>query len=119
MTDRAVLEMAAKAAGIEFHNENNNGSGGRWIKVEPIPGVFPTHYQSWNPFTDDGDALRLAVALKLSCRYYTGVIEVVEHDKTGFNRCFDYRLRNGGGDLYADTRRAIVYAAAAIGKDMP
>ena len=47
MTDRELLEAAAKAAG--------------YVHYHPGDGF----YQTWNPLTDDGDALRLAVKLGL------------------------------------------------------
>ena len=52
-TDRELLELAAKAAGYEYAKH------GGYIVVDGIPG-------NWNPLTDDGDALRLAVKLRLS-----------------------------------------------------
>ena len=84
MTDRELLELAAKAAGIktEFY-ENDYGE----IESE------------WNPLTDDGDALRLAVKLKLWTH-------------SGMGAFLDEP------DPYAATRRAIVRAAAEIGKAM-
>lgn len=49
MTDRKLLEAAAKAAGYWSHEFNC---------PDKLPG-------GWDPLTDDGDALRLAVALGL------------------------------------------------------
>ena len=51
MTDRELLELAAKAAGIKtsLHKETDS----LWIDGPRV----------WNPLTDDGDALRLAVKL--------------------------------------------------------
>lgn len=45
MRDRELLELAAKAAGIE----------------EVTPTML--EYGKWNPLDDDGDALRLAISL--------------------------------------------------------
>lgn len=50
-TDRELLELAAKAAGYEYAKH------GGYIVVFGIPG-------NWNPLSDDGDALRLAVKLE-------------------------------------------------------
>ena len=55
MTDKELLELAAKAAGIEY---NPNYGKGFWV------GEFYSG-KEWNPLTDDGDALRLAVKLKM------------------------------------------------------
>jgi hypothetical protein len=89
MTDRELLELAAKAAGLEV--------------------VTPTMltYGQWNPLTDDGDALRLAVKLNL---FNTRSNGYEWPDAELFARHED--------DPYAATRRAIVRAAAEIGKAM-
>lgn len=63
---RELLEMAAKAAGVDYDPEKSfpkKPSGvffGLWlnIKCEPYDG----QPRRWNPLKDDGDALRLAVA---------------------------------------------------------
>ena len=110
MTDRELLELAAKAAGIEIirvtdtgmpliHGKDGNGK----------------HWDSWNPLTDDGDALRLAVKLGigqgvlLSLCASGPAVEAV-----GTESCWE----QWGADPYAATRRAIVRAAAEIGKGM-
>ena len=55
MTDRELLEAAAKAAGIE-----------RWYWSSGLVIVGPaTREEPWNPLDDDGDALRLAVRLAI------------------------------------------------------
>jgi hypothetical protein len=90
MTDRELLEAAAKAAG--------NG--------------FVIGY--WNPLTDDGDALRLAVKLGIDLTFYLDAqgegpwVEAATDDAAR-----DELLQ---ADPYAATRRAIVRAAAEIGR---
>lgn len=98
MTDRELLELAAKAAGI--------------IPVEGDNRLSDGVFQYWNPLTNDGDALRLAVKRSM---------EVVNQD----NECFVATLDENqvrvyhGADPYAATRRAIVLAAAAeVEKEM-
>ena len=98
MTDRELLELAAKAAGIEIN----------WFKWERLTG-------QWNPLVDDGDALRLAVKLGLQIVHYSVTSKGPDRVSAG---------RNGspipyGKDPYAATRRAITRAAAEIGKAMP
>lgn len=102
-TDRELLELAAKAAGIQLDFS--------------IRGDFPPYYvnergghSSWNPLTDDGDALRLAVALGLvvDCSRPSAALPFTRHD---------YSLSEGGNNAAA-TRRAIVRAAAEIGRGM-
>jgi len=59
MTDREMLELAAKAAGIDWIKNCvwiENGFYSPLAKHERI---------AWNPLTDDGDAFRLAVKLKI------------------------------------------------------
>jgi hypothetical protein len=99
MTDRELLELAAKAAGLEV--------------------VTPTmlKYGQWNPLTDDGDALRLAVKLSIvvwECDQYDRAMVEVRH---GEARGEYWELV--GENRYAATRRAITRAAAEIGKAMP
>lgn len=98
MTDRELLEMAAKAHGglvyvdgIGWIHEDENGDRGSW----------------WMPLTDDGDALRLMV--KLNIHAYKGWAS------TPKGIVFDCR---SNANQLAATRRAIVIAAAEIGKAM-
>lgn len=92
MNDKELLELAAKAAGVEV--------------------VTPTmlEYGKWNPLTDDGDALRLAVKLKLSPEYDGDEVYVSAHS--------DFTASEFSESPYAATRRAIVRAAAEIGRMM-
>ena len=94
-SDRELLEMAAKAAGIEC--------------------VTPTmiDHDQWNPLTDDGDALRLAAKLMLNVLASAACI--VAEDENGVE-CFEYMY--GPEDYTSGWRRAIVRAAAAIGSAM-
>ena len=101
--DRELLEQAAKAAGIEVPKHlwaDHIGTG-----IKTMSGIV------WNPLTDDGDALRLAVKLRLDIQYnddsvYSGDGDVLNHQLFEWNN----------DDPYAATRRAIVRAAAEIGK---
>ena len=109
-TDKELLEKAAKAAfGITATTAIESG---------------------WNPLTDDGDALRLAVKLEIS-------VDTSEYLMVGefagfgeYEKCTDAWHVNRhtaeiisikeihGDDPYAATRRAIVRAAAEIGKTL-
>jgi len=115
VNDREMLELAAKAAGLDY-----------WIvrfaprskPIEKIHTQVNGETVEWNPLTDDGDALRLAVK--------TGVnILPPDGDDCGTaatHRClpvFYSEKAETGDDAYAATRRAIVRAAAAIGEAMP
>jgi len=106
MSDKELLELAAKAAGIKISQWSNAQAGGF------LPGG---RGDFWNPLTDDGDALRLAVKLGMMLDdvtkgYMSGHIVAVSDGGT----CYEPREP----DHYAATRRAIVRAAAEIGKDM-
>ena len=105
MTDKELLEAAAKAAGHEvvFVNglDDDGYDNGEWKYTwSVIDGLL----NGWNPLQDDGDALRLAVKLALFADD-----DLISELKT----IFVYP-----GDEYAATRRAIVLAAAAIGKEL-
>ncbi len=96
MTDRELLEFAAKASG-QYHGEWSDRAGAFRIR-------YAGEWREWNPLTDDGDALRLAVRINR-----LDLLSVLD----------DY----GDADLFnndpcAATRRAIVRAAAEIGKAM-
>ena len=109
MTDKELLELAAKAAGLISPRYVENTSWGTGISH----GTGDEVYRVWNPLNDDGDALRLAVKL--------GFIVDTHGMYTGVSMPFGGYLADKephGSDPYAATRRAIVRAAAVIGKDM-
>ena len=111
-SDRELLEMAAKAAGLHV----KGWVGDRMVFFNPITGSAEEH---WNPLTDDGDALRLAVRLGLvvDTDYNNG--SAVGSAFLDVECCYesDHPMRFGADRNYA-TRRAIVRAAAAIGSAM-
>lgn len=98
MSDRELLEDAAKAAGYSVVG---------WGDDMPI--VEGDYFGNpklskwyWLPLRDDGDALRLAVKLRLD------VSICLEQHLT---------IEEYDADPYAATRRAIVRAAAAMAKE--
>ena len=105
MNDRELLELAAKAYGVilnqyeteDFLRADHSMQGRFWNP-------------RWNPLTDDGDALRLAVKLRMIIDPYAGLVGVPPDAVVP---------TINEGDIYAATRRAIVRAAAEIGKEMP
>ncbi len=105
MTDRELLELVAKAAGIDLWPEDvfTNGLTRK---------VSPNGIRCWNPLTDDGDALRLAVNLGIGLYIKPGQYTDAAYEFATVHR------QNHNGDPYAATRRAIVRAAAAIGEEM-
>ena len=68
LTEREMLAMAAKAAGNIWLIRNAN-TGETYYGVCEVDGHFHGSSPQWNPITDDGDALRLAVKLNLDIRY--------------------------------------------------
>lgn len=98
MSDRELLELAAKAAGIRINH---------WVydDLDYSPAVLEAG-GTWHPLADDGDALRLAV-------------------KLGLYDLRDLPFEEGNDPLWqavpdplAATRRAITRAAAEIGRNM-
>jgi hypothetical protein len=98
MTDRELLELAAKATGDFYQHPKH--------KIpENLPVAFYLNEKRWDPLTDDGDALRLAVKLHMLEEGIAPFVELM------------WRLgTETGTDPYAATRRAITRAAAEIGK---
>ena len=66
----------------------------------------------WNPLTNDGDALRLAVKLQLEFEWLKNGISIGRDDMP------PAPIEHTGIDPYSATRCAIVRAAAEIGKSM-
>jgi hypothetical protein len=97
VTDRELLEAAARAAGLTVLRSRLDDPLWRDLLIDMRP-QFP-QASGWNPLTDDGDALRLAVRLGIADlgNFYDG----------------------DEGDPYAATRRAIVRAAAAMAPQDP
>ena len=110
MTDRELLELAAKAAGIEY-DPSDKSKLGLWLVIDDEPSEHTR--RRWNPLTDDGDALRLAVKLRLHI-INDGMTCVC---RTGMPRNIGVTESLSGCQFEA-TRRAIVRAAAEIGKAM-
>jgi len=108
--DRKLLELAAKAAGLKVWWGHLHLSNTLFRETAPHSSGLVTGAE-WNPLTDDGDALRLAVKLKLCLGPNFDSDTAVAFGDDGRNITEDY-----GADPYAATRRAITRAAAAIGE---
>lgn len=105
MTDSELLELAAKAAGLKFAANGDDLPG----YVAASNGDWRYGWVLWNPIADDGDALRLAVKMGM---FNEGMPAAVE-----LQWQLSQRGQRGPSDPYEDTRRAIVRAAAEIGKE--
>jgi hypothetical protein len=109
MNDRELLELAAKAAGVEvWFPRMADGNGG---VIEPCHTTRNGETQVWNPLTDDGDALRLAVKLGLYLNIYSASMH---QSFAGIG--LHIADEPHGADPYAATRRVIVRVAAEIAK---
>ena len=118
MTDRELLELAAKAAGHKIVEWTKDGNG---VEVAIIvrgdgDGFSKRPWQPLheNQMTDsDGDALRLAVKLRL--------VLLLELPRIGIGPRMDGPevYVEEDEDEYAATRLAITRAAAEIGKELP
>lgn len=116
-TDMELLKFAAKAAGINY----------RCISPVHAPGFDPQRTLIlvdkgvitgfWIPLDDDGDALRLAATLKLDVIFYKEDVEAYRENGQ-FSTYFAYATVKYSSypDTVSATRRAIVRAAAEIGK---
>lgn len=105
-----LLERAAKAAGMRAGNRPGEYA---W---HPGLGCLSTLDERnrevpWNPLTDSGDALRLAVKLRLTIQHDFDRVDVC---KDGGIHAAEYIYQKPPSDIYAATRRAIVRAAAAM-----
>lgn len=118
MTDKEMLELAAKAIGVKaMYGRACEGIEGRLLHPKG-GGLLCMNNLYWNPLADDGDALRLVVACRLTvCTDGSTTVSAHEahrHDDGVFvtqsiDRCESKQ---------AATRRAITRAAAEIGKSM-
>jgi hypothetical protein len=132
MTDKELLELAAKAAGMvdwRWHPKSltlclYNKQMGTWYQDSYGYRV------EWAPLKDDGDALRLAVKLGLAVIPYPIYSEpkhsviVKKYDRKNYFRgqspdFYADEIQVYGDDQQGATRRAIVLSAANIGKEMP
>ena len=113
MTDRELLELAAKAVGLSL--EQGPGS-----PPEKCFGACWDGYtwDYWNPLDDDGDALRLAVKLGLDVEMHGSNSTHPYVCAFDCDRNIAEEAQPEDGDPYAATRRAIVRAAAEIGRAM-
>lgn len=109
MNDLELMELAAKAAGYKIEWVRNSGC---FYRCEEEIGR-----EEWNPLDDDGDAFRLAAKLHTSIEY--GLITVAAYK--GYSNlenligAWSYEKH----DHAQVARRAVVLAAAEIGKSMP
>jgi hypothetical protein len=108
MEDIELMERAARAAGFSGAKQSTFGGFGDWMAQDEAG-----DWTAWNPLSDDGDAMRLAVKLEFDIGHMLtpGMVTVTGVDDSGGCVAADEPYRT---DAYAATRRAIVRAAAAL-----
>lgn len=121
--DKNLLELAAKAACVSAYWSTDGSIQARPMFVihgRGAMGGMPYEHP-WNPLKDDGDTLRLAVQLGFKiCSDHDATLgefcEVFYHPRKYARQksCIEYHKDHP--DRFAATRRAIVRAAAEIGK---
>lgn len=128
MTDRELLELAAKAAGYALKWGETYIVGDDEVDCTDLSYVVSGQPDEadwlWSPLEDDGDALRLAVNLGIQIRQYpiydtprfAALACEAKWSSDAERQVGAEALVNYEGDPYAATRRAIVRAAAEIGK---
>jgi hypothetical protein len=113
MTDRELLELAAKAAGMDVHWGSGWESDYMFRRIPRPSSPLVTNVR-WDPITYSGDAFELAVKLRINLTFYATALLNTEYVYVGDSHT---RTELHLDDLAA-TRRAIVRAAAEIGKEM-
>jgi len=113
MTDHELLELAAKAAGFRRDFQWNC----RFLPSAGGSVLCGNSWTKWNPLEDDGDALRLAEKLGLTI-CMNGTKSVSAFDEYNKNVLATEYTAHAGSRIQA-TRRAIVRAAAEIGRQIP
>ena len=100
-SDKELLMLAVKAVGCRVARVADDGAA---LLLEGVQ-------RPWNPLTDDGDALRLAAALRL--RIYPGKHHgdgcAVESQSAGVAGCTSF---TDSGDMAEQMRRSITRVAA-------
>lgn len=109
MSDLDLLKNAARACGYEWDHDI-----ARFRTKNKISGLWVYHVSTaWDPLSDSGHALALAVKLRLDIRHASGLVYVgrISNDEW-------FAHESHGDDAEQATRLAIVRAAAALGISM-
>lgn len=117
MTDRELLELAAKAAGLVIDKSSHNGGGSRNDGFD-IQGNAVLDWHNgilWNPLTDDGDNARLRRSLCIVVQWFPTDVAAMHCSSDGRGRSW---AEPYGDDPASAERRAVVRAAAEIGRTM-
>lgn len=108
MSDKRLLEKAAKAAGMNLGEIFVFTSAEKWVGWRDQHNTM----RGWNPLANDDEALRLAVKLQIDIEW-----ECMQDEAS---MCAYRRSKEGSYftalEAPSDYRRAIVRAAASIGE---
>lgn len=110
--DLQLLTLAAKAYGLDVWFSGGQLRNGKYRCCMDVDGGWQSE---WNPLTDDGDALRLAVRLGMQLSTNLHHRFVMVNDEQEF---YDESKFGGACDPDGVMRRSIVRAAAEIGNLM-
>ena len=115
MTDRELLELAAKAAGLT--NLTYCPAWKCMAEYDEHDGGFYKWETYWNPLARDSDALQLCILARLSIKH--GITSTgAKGGLIGCEQGFSKEFGEVGQDPFIAIRRAIVQVAAEIGKAM-
>lgn len=122
MTDRELLELAAKAAGLRHVDYSGTDYDGRLgiVLVDEVG----RHCSDWSPLLDKGDAIELAVMLHINIRFsWDGCDDQYDEvwaEKGRVSCCEQIGMLPNGHEFNSTeaTCRAITRTAAELGKAM-
>jgi len=103
--NRELIEFAAIAAGLRGAWRSTWRSGPASFVLFAHPSRYVVGRKEWNPLRSNSDAFELMVAIRAWRDHPSGI------------RCVEL-VEDHGGDENSAVRRAIVRAAAEIGKSM-
>jgi len=116
VSDRELLELAAKAAGIDYRHDN-----AYWTHEDHC--AFWSYDDlcncgaRWNSLDNDDNAFRLAVRLGLHLSQQLSYVAVMQPHGGAGSHLLQW-IEQYNNDPCAATRRAITRAAAEIGRNM-
>lgn len=116
MDERTMLELAARAAGIdaEWKRWPSTSNGSFYVLNGAVANPGGPCYDPWNPLTDDGDCARLEAACGINVTWYA---EYVVVDRAPLCALREHFALHGGDKNKA--RRYASTRAAAIGEKIP
>ena len=108
MTDRELLELAAKAAALDLQwDSGGNGKQYPWVDG-------PDGQTTWNPLEDDATAFRLAVMLNLETVCDDGTTDSIHFAYARLMATDDWTTVPVMACPFKAMRRAIVECAAKL-----